>query len=78
LEKAQTMWEETMANIIPFPESVYHELGLGAFPASWDKRIREIMQQRQRLAFSDGICYAFTAMSMDEKEKQNQNKDYSI
>jgi len=78
LEKAQTLWEETLANIIPFPESGAHEIGYGVWPAQWDKRIREIMKQRKKLAFSDGICYAFAAMDMDEQKKRNQREDYSI
>jgi hypothetical protein len=71
LNKAAKLWEDTIAQIIPFPDN-------DQFRSMDIRQMKEIVDQRRKLSFSDGICYAFAAINTDERKKRNQKEDYSI
>jgi hypothetical protein len=62
LNKAQELYEINMANIELFPEAnEYGDIKIN------NKDLRRLIKQRTDLAWSNGVCYMLSAVSIDKE-----------
>lgn len=69
LDKAQTIWEDSLRNLdgLPDPNDVCYGQEYHWYKANY-QRLRKIVSERQKLGFSTGVFHSFAAFSMDEKK----------